>query len=320
MLGPHRQAGEAEPAQNLADRALVQLDAEAPRDHRLQVDPPPAHHAVRSRIRSVLDDGLQLLHLLGREPWRRPRVGSVVQPGETLGVVAVDPVPQGLPVHPGVPRRVLTGMPLEHQRQGEHPPRRLGIAAARRRPPQVARVQLQACHRHRHRPLLDPKSGSQPSPRGGGNASQAAPVGNRGRWYNQLPLLEAEREGQQVVGQLGAYCGPGATRPGRFFNWTQLIAFSDPNDIMSYPVPDRFAERYIESRLCPSVTNVTINVAAVNALLGLGEVANPLSAHTGYDADERVGALLARGAGHPGVAPIVAQRCTWREIDEGLMR
>ena len=137
---------------------------------------------------------------------------------------------------------------------------------------------------------------------------------------NQLPLLEAGREGQQVVGQIGAYCGPGATKPGHFFHKTQLIAFSDPNDIMSYPVPDRFAERYIESRLCPSVTNVTINVAAVNALLGLGEVANPLSAHTGYDADERVGALLARGAGHPGVAPIVAQRCTWRETDESLMR
>ena len=35
---------------------------------------------------------------------------------------------------------------------------------------------------------------------------------------------------------------------------------------------------------------MTINVAAVNSFLGLGEVANPLSAHTGYDADERVGA------------------------------
>jgi hypothetical protein len=91
---------------------------------------------------------------------------------------------------------------------------------------------------------------------------------------NQLPLLEAGREGQQVVGQIGAYCGPGATKPGRFFAKTQIIAFSDPNDLMSYPVPDRFADRYIESRLCPSVTNVTVNVAAVNSLLGLGEVAN----------------------------------------------
>ena len=86
---------------------------------------------------------------------------------------------------------------------------------------------------------------------------------------NQLPLLEAGREGQQVTGQLAAYCGPGPTKPGRFFAKTELIAFSDPNDLMSYPVPDKFADRYIEFRLCPSVTNVTINVVAVNSLLGM---------------------------------------------------
>ena len=137
---------------------------------------------------------------------------------------------------------------------------------------------------------------------------------------NQLPLLEAGREGQQVVGQVDAYCGPNATKPGRFFEKTQIIAFSDPNDLMSYPVPDQFAERFIESRLCPSVTNVTINVAAVNSLFGVGDVANPLSAHSGYGADERVGALVARGAGTTNVAPIVAERCTWRETDESLMR
>ena len=114
---------------------------------------------------------------------------------------------------------------------------------------------------------------------------------------NQLPLLEAGREGQQVTGEVAAYCGPGAAKPGRFFAKTELIAFSDPNDLMSYPVPDKFADKYIESRLCPSVTNVTINVVAVNSLLGIGDVANPLSAHLGYAADERVGGLLAKGAG-----------------------
>jgi hypothetical protein len=85
-------------------------------------------------------------------------------------------------------------------------------------------------------------------------------------------------------------------------------------------VPDRYAERFIDSRLCPAITNVTINVATVNSLLGVGEVANPLYAHIGYDADDRVGGILARGAGHPGIAPVVAERCTWRETDESLMR
>ena len=37
-------------------------------------------------------------------------------------------------------------------------------------------------------------------------------------------------------------------------------------------------------------------------------------------ADERVGGLLANGAGHPGVAPSVAERCTWRKTDESLMQ
>ena len=137
---------------------------------------------------------------------------------------------------------------------------------------------------------------------------------------NQLPLLEAGREGQQVVGQIGAYCGPGATKPGRFFDKTHLIAFSDPNDLMSYPVPDKFADRYVESRLCPSVTNVTINIVTASSLLGLGEVANPLGAHLGYAADERVGGLIAKGAGHDGVAPVVTERCTFRATDESLMR
>jgi hypothetical protein len=58
----------------------------------------------------------------------------------------------------------------------------------------------------------------------------------------------------------------------------------------------------------------------VASILGIGDAANPLAAHTGYGVDERVAALLADGAGHPGVAPIVAERCSFRETDESLMR
>ena len=68
-----------------------------------------------------------------------------------------------------------------------------------------------------------------------------------------------------------------------------------------------------------NVPSAAINVVSVNSLLGLGDVANPLSAHLGYAADERVGGLLADGAGHPDVAPIVAERCTFRATDESLM-
>ncbi|HEX2528549.1 MAG TPA: hypothetical protein VHL31_19915 [Geminicoccus sp.] len=138
---------------------------------------------------------------------------------------------------------------------------------------------------------------------------------------NQLPLLESGREPQTVLGAADQYCPDGASKASqRFFAQTELIAFSDPNDLMSYPVPDLFAERYIDSRLCPAMTSVTINIARVSSLLGLGEAANPLKAHSAYDVDERVGALIARGAGNPDVAPIVADRCTFRPTADDLMQ
>ena len=105
----------------------------------------------------------------------------------------------------------------------------------------------------------------------------------------------------------------------RFLKSLQMIAFSDPNDVMSYPVPETWVERYVDSRLCPKVTNVTINIAQVKSLFGLGTVADPLTAHTGYGEDERVGGLMAKGAGHAKVAPIVGERCTWVATDESLM-
>ncbi len=137
---------------------------------------------------------------------------------------------------------------------------------------------------------------------------------------NQLPLLESGREPQPVTGKAAAYCGPTAGTAGRFFGKTKIIAFNDPNDLMSYPLPDQYAERFIDSRLCPEITNVTLNVASVASLLGAGEVASPLQAHIGYDTDPRVGGLLAKGAGHAGIAPVVAERCTWRATDESLMK
>ena len=62
-----------------------------------------------------------------------------------------------------------------------------------------------------------------------------------------------------------------------------MVAFSDPNDVMSYPVPETWVQSYVDSRLCPKVTNVTINIARVRTLFGLGTFADPLAAHTGYD-------------------------------------
>lgn len=138
---------------------------------------------------------------------------------------------------------------------------------------------------------------------------------------NQLPLLEAGVVPQEIRGQTVRFCRPDSPeRERRFFARTDLVAIGDPNDVMSYPVPVEWVDAYVESRLCPRPINVFVEIAPVQNLFGLGEVANPLTAHTTYDTDERVAALIARGAGHPAAAPIVKERCSFLEVDEALAR
>ena len=136
---------------------------------------------------------------------------------------------------------------------------------------------------------------------------------------NQLPLLQSGLEPATVRDAVPAYCRPdGAHYPDRLFEETDLIAFSDPNDLLSYPIPDRFVRDYVDSRLCPRQVNVTINVAPVTSFLGVGEFANPMAAHVDYDDDERVIALITRGIGQPETAPVVKERCSWLEVGEDL--
>jgi hypothetical protein len=136
---------------------------------------------------------------------------------------------------------------------------------------------------------------------------------------NQLPLLEAGQPGQLVTGVRDEYCGADAPRPGgRFLKELNMVAFTDPNDILSYPVPQTWVDAYLDSRLCANVRNVTINVAHVRRLPVIGEYADPLVAHTGYDKDQRVAELIAFGVGHSGTSELVRERCRWVEVDPTL--
>src|SRR5690606_30748785 len=63
---------------------------------------------------------------------------------------------------------------------------------------------------------------------------------------NQLPLLQSGLEPASVVGAVPAYCRPeGADFADRAFEQTELIAFSDPNDLLSYPIPDAFVRDHV---------------------------------------------------------------------------
>ena len=75
MTGPCAHMREAELLQKLSDIARVKVDAEPLGDDALEVDPPPAHHAVLLAIRPGLDD----LRELGPLLLRRRGLGPAVQ-------------------------------------------------------------------------------------------------------------------------------------------------------------------------------------------------------------------------------------------------
>lgn len=131
---------------------------------------------------------------------------------------------------------------------------------------------------------------------------------------NQLPMLQLGRKLPEIANQKQAYCEPiGEKYQERMLSKTSIIAFSDPNDLLSYAIPHGFVEKYLDSRLCVDVTNININVATIFDAFGLGKLANPLDAHIGYDTDDRVIALIAKGIGNQKTDKLVMDRCLWTE-------
>jgi hypothetical protein len=131
---------------------------------------------------------------------------------------------------------------------------------------------------------------------------------------NQLPLLALGRPKPEVTGKIEEICSPtGSCTQERLFGELRIIAFSDPNDLFSYALPPGFLDEQLDSRICPTLTNVILNVTPVNDLFGLGDVANPMSAHISYDNDSRVIRLITRGIGGPDTDPEVQECCTWIE-------
>jgi len=131
---------------------------------------------------------------------------------------------------------------------------------------------------------------------------------------NQLPMLQLGRALPEIRNQAATYCqADGAKYAERMLAKTNIIAFSDPNDLLSYAIPHDFVNKYLDSRLCTNVTNININVAKVYDAFGLGRLANPTEAHVGYDTDDRVIALIAKGIANERTAPIINERCRWVE-------
>lgn len=113
---------------------------------------------------------------------------------------------------------------------------------------------------------------------------------------NQLPLLLIDKPLPRVHNKTAAYCQKtGKDYHLRIFDQLNIIAFSDPNDILSYEIPQTFANEYLDSRLCAKVTNVVVNVAPEISAFGVG-IVNPDAAHTDYDKSQKVIDLMVGGA------------------------
>ena len=134
---------------------------------------------------------------------------------------------------------------------------------------------------------------------------------------NQLPLLQLGRGEPEVVGQIDSYCRPeGAHYAERIVKELQVVAFSDPNDLLSYAIPPAYADEHMDSRLCPIVVNVSVNVVPTIDLFKVGQVADPLGAHTGYDDNPVVIGLITQGVRPDQEEPAPALGCEWLKTVE----
>jgi hypothetical protein len=116
--------------------------AEAILDHRLQVDPAPAHEARLLSIRTRLDDRRQLGLLRRPQLRRRTRRLAVEQARGTLAIEAVHPVAQGLPVHPADLRRLAPAPALGHRRQRQQTPALARVPTLPRQGAQILRSEV----------------------------------------------------------------------------------------------------------------------------------------------------------------------------------
>jgi hypothetical protein len=165
---PRDGAGGPTSGGSLADAALVQLRAELLGDFRLQIDPPPAHDAVRGRIRARAHPRAHLRFLLLAQPPLRPAALPVRQSGQAPVIEAMHPVPERLAIHPTGACGNTAWLPLHHQRDRQHSPCGPGSRCRRRFASQVARAVIPARDRH--------TSGRHPrSPKGTRSANHSRP-------------------------------------------------------------------------------------------------------------------------------------------------
>ena len=107
---------------NMTDMTHMIGDVEAFLDDALQIDPTPAHDAVFLEVRTSFHNLFQLDQLFGAQTPLRPGRLAVDQPLRTLRIEPMDPIAQGLSIHPTDPRRITAAHAVAHGRKRQEPP------------------------------------------------------------------------------------------------------------------------------------------------------------------------------------------------------
>lgn len=135
---------------------------------------------------------------------------------------------------------------------------------------------------------------------------------------NQLPILLIDKPLPKVHNQIKNYCQKGgAYYQNRVFKRLNVVAFTDPNDLLSYAIPQSFADTYLDSRICPFVTNALLNVAPEISAFGIG-IVNPISAHVDYQNSPKVIQLITNGTNHFEEDAYLRQSCHFIQLKDHL--
>ncbi|MCM2678923.1 hypothetical protein [Echinimonas agarilytica] len=134
---------------------------------------------------------------------------------------------------------------------------------------------------------------------------------------NQLQLMQLGRTAPNEFHQERDYCSAhSADFDKRLVRDLELISITDPNDIFSYTVPQSFVDEFVDARLCPSLINVVTQVAVPINILGMTELAEPMTAHKGYFSDTKVLDVIAFGLNGALLNSEGHASCRWNDVVE----
>src|SRR5215472_9332901 len=123
---------------------LAVADAPALLHPPAQIDNAPSRDFVDRRIGTGQHDRFQCRHLPVAQLWPASRRGPIAQSGNSARVVAVNPVTQGLAVHPGQPRGARAIHALQRVGDRDQPGADATIARPPRPPAQLLRTNVLA--------------------------------------------------------------------------------------------------------------------------------------------------------------------------------